>query len=119
MNKTIATLYCVAILALFSGIYMGCDNGSSSSGDHLELGYNIDGGKGSIVTSGSVVVTHGLGVTPTSVIITDSLASSGSGNYYTVTSIGATTFKVNGYDVKMAANGVTALSGSFSWIAIE
>ncbi len=112
---------CIVTITLLGGIYAACDSGSGTAGDYLELGYNVDGGQAIITSSGTVAVTHGLGVTPTSVVITDAAPSSGSGNYYTVTSIGATKFTITGYDLKDTTDGgVTILtSGTVSWLAIE
>ncbi len=110
----------IAVLALFGVIYAACDSGSGTDGDPAELGYNIATGKVGITAAGTVTVTHGMGVTPSVVLITNAITqTSGTGTVYSVVSIGASTFTVLAYDIDGDGNAQAQLGGSISYVAIE
>jgi hypothetical protein len=66
-------------------------------------------------TSGSVVVTHGLGSTPTAVVVTPSAQLVAPGISFTVTAIGSTTFTINCF---INNAGSASYSATVYWIAL-
>ncbi len=110
----------IAVLALFGVIYAACDSGSGTDGDPAELGYNIATGYVGITASGSVTVAHGMGVTPSVVLVTNALTqTSGTGTTYSVVSIGATNFTILAYDVDSSGNAQPQAGGSVCYVAVE
>ena len=73
------------------------------------------GGTGSCAASGNTSVTHGLGTTPSSVIVTMRTGgtTTGSPRIFYVTGVDS-----NSFDVRALDTGGTQQSGAFYWIAI-
>ena len=108
-----------AVILIVILVITGCDNGTGAEGDYLEAGHNYEAGVVGITATGTVTVTHGLGTTPSSVVVTNALVQSGSGVIYSVPTSGITStkFTIYGYKVKATGGVTAAASGSVSYMA--